>query len=86
MCVICGENMREKDGNRTTYRPSLLYGKIFSDMAGTGHGKTLSNDENFKSILKDSVKYNIDIIINYFNINNLHFKLSFKPKRFEDIY
>ena len=48
--------------------------------------QNLSNDEDFNSILKDLVKYNIDIICIYLNINNIHFKPSFKPKSFGDIY
>ena len=44
--------------------------------------QTLKNDENFKSMLKDSVKYNIYRINIYLNINNLHFKTSFKPEIF----
>ena len=48
--------------------------------------QTLSNDENFKSILKYAVKENIDRIQIYLSINNLHFKSSFKPEIYEDIY
>ena len=51
-----------------------------------GDSQTLKNDENFKSMLKDSVKYNIYRINMYLNINNLHFKPSSKPKIFEGIY
>ena len=47
--------------------------------------QTLRNDENFKLIIKDAVKDNIDRICIYLNINILHFKTSFKPERFEDI-
>ena len=48
--------------------------------------QNLSNDENFKSIRKDSFKDNIYRIHMYLNINNLQFKHSFKPEIFEDIY
>ena len=47
--------------------------------------QNLRNDKNFKYILNDAVKYNRDRIIIYFNINNIHFKPSFKPEGFEDI-
>ena len=52
-----------------------------------GDSQTLRNDGNFKSILKlkDAFKDNIDRIHIYLNINNLNFKPSFKPERFEDI-
>ena len=47
--------------------------------------QTLSNDEIFKSVLNDAVKDNRDRNRIYLNINNLHFRLSFKPKIFEGI-
>ena len=47
--------------------------------------QTLSNDENFKPILKYSAKDYIDRINIYLNINNLHFKPSSKTEIFEDI-
>ena len=47
--------------------------------------QTLRNYNSFKSILKDTVKDNIDKICIYLKINNLHFKHSFKPEIFEDI-
>ena len=50
-----------------------------------GDSQTLSNYEIFKSIVKDAVKYNRNKIHIYLNINNLHFKPSLKPKKFEDI-
>ena len=39
-----------------------------------GDSQTLSNDEKFKSILKDVVKYNRDRTCIYLNINNIHLK------------
>ena len=45
----------------------------------------LSNDENFKYILNDAVKYNRDIIRIYPNINNIHFKPPLKHEIFVDI-
>ena len=50
-----------------------------------GDIQTLSSDVNFKSILKDAVKDNRDIICIYLNINHIHFKPSLKPEIFEDI-
>ena len=43
---------------------------------------TLRNDENLKSALNNAVKGNRDITCIYLNINNLHFKTSFKPEIF----
>ena len=50
-----------------------------------GGSQTIRNDEKFKSILKDAVKDNRDIIFIYLNINHLNFKPLFKPEIFEDI-
>ena len=50
-----------------------------------GDSQTLSNYENFISIFNYEVKYNRDRIRIYLNINNIHFKPSFKPGIFEDI-
>ena len=47
--------------------------------------QTLRNYENFIPILNDAVKDNVYRIHIYININNLHFKPSFKPERFENI-
>ena len=50
-----------------------------------GDIQELSNDEKFKSILNDAVKYNRDIIRIYPNINNLQFKPPLKHEIFAEI-
>ena len=50
-----------------------------------GDSQTLRNYENFEFIINYSFKDNRDFICIYLNINNLHFKPSFNPERYEDI-
>ena len=50
------------------------------------NSQTLRNDDNFKSTPKDAVKDNRYRIHIYLNINNMHFKTSFKPEICEGIY
>ena len=47
--------------------------------------QTLMNDDSLKSTLNNAVKDYRDRFSIYLNINNLHFKTSFKPGIFEDI-
>ena len=47
-----------------------------------GDNNTLSNYDDFKSILKAAVKDNRYKFFIYLNINSLHFKTSFKPEIF----
>ena len=46
MCVSCRGNMRDTDGGRTTDRPLLLHGKIFSHMNGTGSVANVNYSHN----------------------------------------
>ena len=50
-----------------------------------GDSQTLRNDDTLKSTLNNAVKDYRDRFSIYLNINNLHFKISFKPGIFEDI-
>jgi hypothetical protein len=54
VCVSCGLNMRETDGDQTTDRCLLLYGKIFSHRAGTGLPSCVSTKVREEELSKAS--------------------------------
>ena len=82
--IIKGEiiemvNSLETDTNDILIITNLLNKCTMHTTDKEGDIYTLRNYENFKYILNNSVNDNKDRICIYLNINNLHFKPSFKP-------
>ena len=73
------------DTNSILWTTILLNKFHMYTMEKEGDSKTINNDKNLKSIIKDSVKDNRDRLRIYLNIINMHFKPSFRPEIFEDI-
>ena len=73
------------DTNSILWTTILLNKFHMYTMEKEGDSKTINNDKNLKSIIKDSVKDNRDRLRIYLNIINMHFKPSFRPEISEDI-